>query len=184
MDHALALWGGFTLFIVAMLALDIGLFHRKPRVTGMSEALAWTGVWVALALAFNAGIWYWSGSRTAMEFFTGYLVEKSLSIDNVFVFLLIFNYFETPAAYHHKVLFWGILGAIVTRTIFIVGGLALLAMFHWTMYVFGLFLLGTGISMIVRKKDGYAPDRNPVTRLARRWLPLTDKYENDRFFVR
>jgi tellurite resistance protein TerC len=184
MEHTLLLWGGFTMFIVAMLALDIGLFHRKPHVIGMREALSWTAVWIALALAFNVGVWFWFGSRTALEFFTGYLVEKALSIDNVFVFILIFSYFETPAAYHHKVLFWGIVGAVVARTIFIVGGLALLATFHWTMYAFGAFLLGTGISMMVRKREGYTPDRNPVIRLARRLLRITEHYENGRFLVR
>ena len=183
MDNTALLWGGFTLFIVAMLALDVGLFHRKPHVIGMREALAWTAAWIALALAFNVGVWYWLGSRTALEFLTGYLVEKALSIDNVFVFILIFSYFETPAAYHHKVLFWGIVGAIVARTIFIVGGLTLLATFHWMMYVFGAFLFGTGLSMMVRKREGYTPDRNPVIRLARRWLRITDRYENGRFLV-
>jgi tellurite resistance protein TerC len=183
-DQTVLLWGGFTLFIVVMLALDIGLFHRKPHVIGMREALAWTAAWIAFALAFNAGVWFWFGSRTALEFFTGYLVEKALSIDNVFVFILIFSYFETPAAYHHKVLFWGIVGAIVARTIFILGGLALLATFHWTMYVFGAFLLATGISMMMRKREGYSPDRNPAIRLARRWLRITDHYENGRFLVR
>jgi tellurite resistance protein TerC len=184
MDNTVFLWAGFTLFIVAMLALDIGLFHRKPHVIGMREALAWTAAWIMLALVFNVGVWYWLGSSTALEFFTGYLVEKALSIDNVFVFILIFSYFETPTAYHHKVLFWGIVGAIVARTIFIVGGLALLAMFHWMMYVFGAFLLGTGISMMVRQREGYSPDRNPVIRLARQWLRVTDRYENGRFLVR
>src|SRR5215510_4409503 len=141
MDQTVILWGGFVLFIVAMLALDIGLFHRKPHVVGMREALSWTAVWIALALVFNAGVWYWFGANVALEFFTGYLVEKALSIDNVFVFILLFNYFDTPAAYHHKVLFWGILGAIVARTIFIVG------------------------------------------RLARRWLRVSDRYDNGHFVV-
>ena len=184
MDYGVLLWGGFTLFIMAMLVLDIGLFHRTPHVIGMREALSWTAIWIALALTFNVGVWLWFGSGTAMEFLTGYLVEKALSIDNVFVFILIFSYFETPPAYHHKVLFWGIVGAIVARTVFIVGGLALLAAFHWTMYVFGVFLLGTGIAMMARKRDAYSPDRNPVIRLARRWLPITDRYENGRFLLR
>src|SRR5215813_5508168 len=164
MDQTLLLWGGFIAFILAMLALDVGLFHRTPHVVGMREALSWTAVWIALAMAFNAGVWYWLGANSALEFFTGYLVEKALSIDNVFVFILLFSYFETPAAYHHKVLFWGIVGAIVARTIFIVGGLALLASFHWTMYVFGAFLVGTGVSMMFKNED-YAPGRNPVVRL-------------------
>jgi tellurite resistance protein TerC len=166
MDQTLLLWGGFVAFVVAMLALDIGVFHRRPHVVGMREALTWTGVWIVLALLFNACVWYWFGTNAALEFFTGYLVEKSLSIDNVFVFVLLFSYFDTPAAYHHKVLFLGILGAIVARTIFIVGGLALLASFHWTIYVFGAFLVATGISMVWKKQD-YTPDRNPIIRLAR-----------------
>ena len=176
-------WIGFTLFIVAMLALDSGVFHRKAHVVRMREALTWTAIWISLALAFNAAVWYWMGPRPALEFLTGYLVEKALSIDNVFVFVLIFGYFETPAAYHHKVLFWGIVGAIVARTIFIVGGLALLALFHWTMYVFGAFLVATGISMMVRKRGEYNPEGNPAIRLARRWLPVADRYADDRFFV-
>jgi tellurite resistance protein TerC len=183
MDQTLLPWAVFAVFIAAMLALDIGVFHRKAHVVSMREALTWTAVWIALALLFNAGVWYWLGSRAAVEFLTSYLVEKALSIDNVFVFILIFGYFETPAAYHHKVLFWGILGAIAARTIFIVGGLALLATFHWTMYVFGAFLVGTGISMMARSRESYGPDRNPVIRLARRWLPLTERYENGRFVV-
>src|SRR5262245_8144807 len=151
-DQSLLLWGGFTLFIVVMLALDMGLFHRKAHVIGMREAITWTAVWVTLALIFNIGVWYWFGSRTALEFFTGYLVEKALSIDNVFVFILIFSYFETPAAYHHKVLFWGIVGAIVARTIFIIGGLALLAAFTWTIYVLGCFLIVKGLCMMVNER--------------------------------
>ena len=184
MDQSLLLWSGFAAFIVAMLALDIGVFHRKAHVVGMREALSWTAAWIGLALAFNAGVWYWLGSGAALEFLASYLVEKSLSIDNVFVFILIFSYFETPPAYHHKVLFWGILGAIVARTIFIVGGLALLAMFHWTMYVFGAFLLVTGISMMRRKREAGGPDGSLVIRLARRWLRVTEQYDHDRFFLK
>lgn len=182
MDQTALLWGGFVVFIVAMLALDIAVFHRRPHVVGMREALTWTGIWIALALLFNAGVWFWFGPNAALEFFTGYLVEKSLSIDNVFVFVLLFGYFDTPAAYHHKVLFLGILGAIVARTVFIVGGLTLLASFHWTIYVFGAFLVATGVSMVWKKQD-YAPDRNPVIRLARRWLPVSDRYENGHLLV-
>jgi tellurite resistance protein TerC len=184
MDHTVLIWSGFTLFIVAMLALDAGVFHRKAHVVGMREAVTWTAVWIGLALAFNVGVWYFRGPDTALEFLTGYLVEKALSIDNVFVFVLIFSYFETPPAYQHKVLFWGIVGAILARTVFILGGLALLALFHWTMYVFGAFLLATGISMMVKKRDGYQPDRNPVLNIARRWLHITDRYEEGQFAVK
>jgi tellurite resistance protein TerC len=179
----LLLWGGFTIFIVAVLALDSGLFHRTPHVVGMREALGWTAGWITLALLFNAAIWHWMGPGPALEFFTGYLVEKTLSIDNVFVFVLIFSYFETPPAYHHKVLFWGIAGAIVARSIFIVGGLALLGLFHWTIYLFGGFLIVTGVAMMSRKRRAYDPERNPVVRVARRWLPVSDQYVDGRFFV-
>ena len=184
MEQQYLLWGGFLLFVVAMLALDLGVFHRKAHVIHMREALAWTAVWITLALVFNAGIAYFWGAQAGVEFFTGYLVEKSLSMDNVFVFLLIFNYFKTPPTYQHKVLFWGIIGAILARSVFIVAGLALLETFHWTMYVFGSFLLATGIWMVIKKGEQYDPERNPVIRLFRRYVPITERYEGDRFFVR
>jgi tellurite resistance protein TerC len=184
MEQQYLLWGGFLLFVVSMLALDLGVFHRKAHVIHMREALAWTAVWITLALVFNAGIAYFWGAQAGLEFLTGYLVEKSLSMDNVFVFLLIFNYFKTPPTYQHKVLFWGIIGAILARSVFIVAGLALLESFHWTMYVFGSFLLGTGIWMVIKKGEEYSPERNPVLRLFRRYARITDRYEGDRFFVR
>ena len=146
MDTHILLWGGFLLFVAAMLALDLGVFHRKAHVVHMREAVAWTAAWITLALLFNAGIAYFWGRQAGVEFLTGYLVEKSLSMDNVFVYLLIFNYFNTPPAYQHKVLFWGIIGAIVFRSIFIVAGLAVLETFHWSLYGFGIFLLGTLIA--------------------------------------
>jgi tellurite resistance protein TerC len=167
-----------------MLALDLGVFHRRPHVVRMREALAWTGVWITLALVFNAGIaWFW-GAEAGLEFLTGYLVEKSLSMDNVFVFLLIFGYFNTPPAYQHKVLFWGIIGAIVFRSIFIVAGLAVLEAFHWSMYAFGAFLLATGCWMMRKKDERYEPQRNPLIRLFQRYAPLTGAYHGDRFFAR
>lgn len=184
MEQPYLLWGGFLLFVVAMLALDLGVFHRKAHVIHMREALAWTAAWITLALIFNAGIAYFWGAQAATEFLTGYLVEKSLSMDNVFVFLLIFNYFKTPPTYQHKVLFWGIIGAILARSMFIVAGLALLETFHWTIYVFGSFLLGTGVWMILRKGDQYDPEQNPVIRLLRRCMPITSRYEGDSFFVK
>jgi tellurite resistance protein TerC len=184
MEQQLLLWGGFLLFVAAMLALDLGVFHRKAHVIHMREALGWTAVWISLALVFNAGVAYFWGAQAGLEFLTGYLVEKSLSMDNVFVFLLIFNYFKTPATYQHKVLFWGIIGAILARSVFIVAGLALLETFHWTMYVFGSFLLGTGVWMVIKKGGQYDPERNPVIRLFRRYAPITERYEEDRFFVR
>jgi tellurite resistance protein TerC len=184
MEQQLLVWGGFLLFVVAMLAVDLGLFHRKAHVIHMREALTWTAIWISLALAFNAGIAYFWGTQAGVEFLTGYLVEKSLSMDNVFVFLLIFNYFKTPPTLQYKVLFWGIIGAILARSVFIVAGLALLETFHWTMYVFGAFLLGTGLWMVIKKGEQYDPERNPVIRLFRRWIPITESYEDDRFFVR
>jgi tellurite resistance protein TerC len=187
MDHWDAwLWLGFILFIVLMLALDLGWFQRRPHVISMREALAWFAVWIGLALLFNVGVvvLHERGVDAGLEFFTGFLVEKSLSIDNVFVFILIFNYFHVPPAYQHKVLFWGIVGAIVLRVVFIVGGLALMERFHWTIYLFGTFLLATGMMMMLRKESVYDPEKNWVIRTFRRFFPVTDRYENDRFFTR
>jgi tellurite resistance protein TerC len=186
MNETIALWGGFTLFILVMLALDLGVFQRRPHVVTMREAMAWFGVWVGLALIFNAGICLFHERRVeaGLEFFTGFLVEKSLSIDNVFVFILIFNYFQVPPTYQHKVLFWGIVGAIVMRVGFIVGGLALMERFHWTTYVFGGFLLTTGVVMMLRKEKQYDPDKNWVLRGFKRWFPVTDRYDGNRFLTR
>ncbi len=180
------LWGGFSLFIVAMLALDLGIMHRRPHVIGMKEALTWFAVWTGLALLFNIGIvlFYERGSEAGLEFLTGYLVEKSLSIDNVFVFILVFSYFHVPPAYQHKVLFWGIIGAIVMRVIFIVGGLALMERFHWTIYVFGTFLVVTGIAMMRRREEAYDAEKNWLIRHFRRVVPVTTSFQGDRFFVR
>jgi tellurite resistance protein TerC len=186
MNQQLALWGGFTLFVLAMLALDLGLFQRKPHVIGMKEAMAWFGVWTGLALLFNIGVilFHARGGEAGLEFFTGFLVEKSLSIDNIFVFILIFNYFHVPPAYQHKVLFWGIIGAIVLRMIFIVGGLALMERFHWTIYVFGAFLLFTGLAMMRKKEEKYDPEKNWAIRSFRRFFPVIERYEGNQFFVR
>ena len=166
------LWIGFTLFILLMLSLDLGLIQRRPHVISMKEALAWFAVWTGLALLFNIGIilFHERGAVAGLEFFTGFLVEKSLSIDNVFVFLLIFSYFQVPPAYQHKVLFWGIIGAIVLRVTFIVVGLALMERFHWAIYVFGAFLLATGIHMFLKKDSVNDPEKNWVIRSFRRHL--------------
>jgi tellurite resistance protein TerC len=180
------LWGWvlFNLFVLAMLALDLGVFHRKAHEVKMKEALTWSAVWIVLALAFNAWVYHSRGPQAGLEFFTGYLIEKALSVDNVFVFLLIFTYFRVPAEYQHKVLFWGILGALVMRIIFIAAGVALIQKFHWIIYVFGAFLVLTGIKMALAKDKEIHPERNPVLRLFRRWMPVTEQYEGDRFFVR
>jgi len=177
------LWIGFTLFILAMLALDLGL-HRQAHVIAMREALGWSVFWILLALVFNAGVWVWFGPERGLEFLTGYLIEKSLSVDNLFVFLVLFRYFAVPAAYQHRVLFWGILGAIISRGVFIVLGAALLSAFHWVIYPFGAILIISGVRMLRSEEQEIHPEANPAVRLARRVLPLTSRYAGARFLVR
>ena len=143
------LWIGFNVFILAMLAIDLGVFHRKSHTVGFTEAITWSAVWVTLALLFNAGVWHYAGKEKGLEFFTGYLIEKSLSVDNVFVFALLFSYFSVPSKYQHKVLFWGILGALIMRAIMIGVGAVLITRFTWIIYVFGAFLILTGIKIVV-----------------------------------
>jgi TerC family integral membrane protein len=181
---SIELWIGFNVFVLAMLALDLGVFHRQAHVVSPREAAVWSAVWVTLALAFGLGVWHWFGPEKGLEFLTGYLIEKSLSVDNIFVFVLIFGYFSVPEQYQHRVLFWGILGALVMRAGFIAAGAALLASFHWILYVFGAFLVLTGIKMALVPDRGLEPDRNPVVRLVRRLVPVSDRYHGQRFFVR
>jgi len=183
MSSQLALWIAFAAVVPAMLALDLGIFHRKAHTIEVREALLWSAVWIALAFLFNLAIYLLLGSDKALKFFTGYLVEKSLSVDNLFVFLLIFSYFGVPSTYQHKVLFWGILGALVTRGIFIASGLAILQRLHWVIYVFGAFLIYTGIRMSLRKDRRLRLEDNPVLRLLRRLVPITDSYQDDKFLV-
>lgn len=183
MSEGLWAWVLFNLFVLAMLALDLGVFHRTVHEVKVKEALAWSAVWIVLALLFNAWVYSARGPQAGLEFFTGYLIEKALSVDNVFVFLLIFTYFRVPAAYQHKVLFWGILGALAMRAIFIAAGVALIHRFHWIIYLFGAFLVITGIKMALAKDKEIHPERNPVLRLFRRWVPVTEQYEGERFFV-
>ena len=178
------LWGGFHLLIFAMLALDLGVFHRKAHAVSIREAFIWSLVWIVLALMFNAGIYLWRGSETALEFLTGYLIEKSLSVDNIFVFVLIFTSLSVPATSQHRVLFWGILGALFMRGTLILVGTALLKEFHWIIYLFGAFLVFTGIKMAVHREVEVHPENNPLIKLARRYLPMTGQYEGDRFFTR
>ena len=184
MTESLWLWVGFNVFVLAMLALDLGVFHRKCHAVTLKESLAWTAVWIALALVFNAGVWHFYGSGKALEFFTGYLIEKSLSVDNVFVFALLFSYFAVPPLYQHKVLFWGILGALVMRAVMIALGAALIAKFAWIIYVFGAFLILTGIKMIVKREEEIHPENNPVVKWFKRLMPVTPDYRGDKFFVR
>jgi tellurite resistance protein TerC len=183
-DNNLWLWIGFNVFVLAMLALDLGVFHRKAHAVSLKESLAWTALWVALALVFNAGVWHYAGSQKALEFFTGYLIEKSLSVDNIFVFALLFSYFAVPLKYQHKVLFWGILGALMMRAVMIGAGVALITRFSWIIYIFGAFLILTGIKMIVKREEEIHPERNPVVRWFKRLMPVTSDYREDRFFVR
>src|SRR3970282_2152474 len=156
------LWGAFTLFVLCLLALDLGVFHRKAHAVGPREALGWSLFWIALAVPFNAGVVWWFGAQRGLEFLTGYLIEKALSVDNIFVFLVIFSYFSVPAAYQHRVLFFGILGALLMRGVFILVGAALLAAFHWMIYVFGALLVLLGLKMLVQQGDEVHPERNPV----------------------
>lgn len=178
------LWVGFSLFILAMLALDLGVFHRKAQPVSSKEALRWIAIWVTLALLFGAGVWHFAGQEKALEFYTGWLIEYSLSVDNVFVFALIFSYFAVPSAWQHKVLFWGILGALVMRLAMIGAGVTLMARFSWVLYLFGAFLVFTGIRMAFRRTEQIQPERNPVVRWFRKCVPVTRDYHGDSFVVR
>lgn len=184
MPDQILLWIGFNLFVLLMLALDLGVFHRKAHVVKTKEALLWSAVWIAMALLFNLGVYFWQGQKVALEFLTGYLIEKSLSVDNIFVFIMIFAYFGVPALYQHKVLFWGILGALVMRAVFIASGVALIERFHWIIYVFGAFLILTGVKMAWQKDKEIHPEKNPLLRLFRRLMPVTDRYHGGAFFVK
>ena len=174
----------FNIFIVVMLALDLGVFQRRAHFPSMKEALGWTAVWVSLALLFNVYIYFELGSQKALEFFTGYLVEEALSVDNVFVFIIILTYFAVPADFHHRVLFWGVLGAIIMRSIFIIAGTALVEQFHWIIYLLGAFLIFTAIKLATQKEMEIHPDRNPVVRLCRKIFPLVDHFEGPKFLLR
>jgi tellurite resistance protein TerC len=179
-----ALWFGFTAVVIALLALDLGVFHRNAHEVKVREALMWTGFWVALAMVFNVGVYYWFGSERALEFLTGYVIEKALSVDNLFVFLVVFSYFSVPPALQHRVLFWGIFGALLMRALFIFLGAALLQSFHWIIYLFGAFLLFTGIKLLVQREAEVHPERNPVLRLFKRLVPAVSEYRGSHFLVR
>jgi tellurite resistance protein TerC len=177
------MWTGFLAFVLAMLALDLGVFHRQAHKISVKEAAIWSVVWVTCALAFNALLWKSFGPQTGLEFLTGYLIEKALSVDNIFVFMLIFSAFAVPDAYQHRVLFWGILGALIMRAIFVGLGAALLAKFHWVLYVFGAFLLITGVKMLLFRDSEFDPRSNPVFRLFKRLIPAVDTYHGPAFTV-
>lgn len=176
-------WIGFHVFVFFMLALDLGVFHKKDHVVGVKESLIWTMVWVILAFVFAGGIYQFIGHQPAMEFVTGYVLEKTLSVDNIFVMTVIFSYFKVEPKYQHRVLFWGILGALVMRILFILGGVALLSKFHFLMYIFGAFLIYTGIKMMVSDDDEVDPEKDPVYRFCKKYLKMTDHYEGEKFFV-
>lgn len=178
------LWIGFNAFVLLMLALDLGVFHRKAHVVSFREAIGWTVAWVTLALLFNIGVAHYAGPEKAVEFLTGYVIEYSLSVDNIFVFALLFSYFSVPPMYQHRVLFWGILGALVMRAIMIGAGVVLIAKFAWIIYVFGGFLILTGIKMIVKREEQIHPEQNRVVKLFKRFMPVTRDFRGNHFFVR
>ncbi len=182
--NELLFWIAFNAFVVLMLVLDLAVFHRKPHAIKFGEALVSSVMWIALAAAFAVFVYYWRGRATSLEFVTGYLVEESLSVDNLFVFLLIFRYFRVPSSYQHKVLFWGILGALIMRGIFILAGVSLIRRFHWIIYVFGAFLIYTGIQLFRQKEQEIHPEQNPALKMVRRWMPVTPDYVGGRFTVR
>jgi tellurite resistance protein TerC len=181
---SLLFWILFNLFVLLMLALDLGVFHRRAHAVKFREALAWSVMWIALASVFAVLVFFWRGHTPALEFVTGYVIELSLSVDNLFVFLLIFRYFHVPSVHQHKVLFWGILGALIMRGVFIVAGVGLIQRFHWIVYAFGALLVYSGIKLFRQKEAEIHPEKNPVLRLFRRWMPVTHDYEGGKFFVR
>ncbi|WP_171589739.1 TerC family protein [Hymenobacter taeanensis] len=185
MDNSPLFWLAFNAFVLALLLLDLLVFNRKAHVVRMREALGWSAFWIALSLSFNYLIYRWLGKQAAMEFLTGYLIEKSLSVDNLFVFLLIFTYFKVPQQYQHKILFWGIIGALILRAAFILIGAALLAKFQFLLYVLGAFLVYTGVKMATSAGEPEIdPDNNPVVKFLSRHLPITSRLHEGRFFVR
>jgi tellurite resistance protein TerC len=178
------LWVGFNVFVLLMLAVDLGIFHREAHEISVKEAAGWSVVWVTLALLFNYGVYRFMGRQAGMEFLTGYLIEKALSVDNIFVFVLIFAFFNVPPRYQHRVLFWGIIGALLMRGAMIGAGAYLIKQFHWIIYIFGGFLVVTGIRMATQDEHAIEPESNPVIRLVRRLIPVTNRYHGQSFFVR
>lgn len=184
MEISVYVWAGFIAFVLAMLALDLGVFNRKAHAITMKEAGIWTAFWIGLALVFNVVINFWLGRTAALEFLAGYLIEKALSVDNLFVFALIFTMFAVPGKFQHRVLFWGVLGALLMRGLFIGAGAALLDRFHWLIYAMGAFLIFTGIKLAVQKETAIHPGRNPLVRFFSKIFPVTKDYHGEAFFVR
>ncbi|HVF28144.1 MAG TPA: TerC family protein [Pyrinomonadaceae bacterium] len=183
MEYSIWAWVGFAIFILFMLSLDLGLLNRKAHTITYREAATWSAVWVSLALIFGAGVFWQLGTQTGLEFLTGYVIELSLSVDNLFVFILIFSYFKVPAKYQHRVLFWGVLGALVMRIVMIGVGAALIERFHWIIYVFGAFLVFTGLRMLRQDETEIQPEQNPLVRFVTRFIPITRHYEGEKFFT-
>jgi tellurite resistance protein TerC len=183
-QNKIFIWVGFNILVLAMLAFDLGVFHKKNHKISVKEGLVWSLIWIVVALIFNVGIYFWKGGETGLQFFTGYLIERSLSIDNIFVFLLIFNFFKVPDKYQYKVLFWGIIGALVFRGLFIWLGVLLIAKFHWVLYIFGAFLVYTGIKMGIAKDKDIEPEKNPILKFVRRFVPISKNYVRGKFFTK
>jgi tellurite resistance protein TerC len=184
MDSSTGLWLGFSLFILLMLSLDLGLFNRQAHRITYREASIWSAIWIGLAAAFAGIVFWYQGSERGLEFVTGYLIELSLSVDNLFVFLLIFSYFKVPARVQHRVLFWGVMGALIMRLTMIFIGAALINRFHWIIYIFGAFLVYTGIRMFTQKETELEPEENPIVRLVTRVIPVVRRYDEEKFFTR
>jgi tellurite resistance protein TerC len=182
--EALWPWLVFNLFILLMLALDLGVLRRNSHEVTLKEAAVWSVAWVAMSLIFNAGVYYFMGQDAGLAFLTGYLIEKALSIDNIFVFVLLFSYFQVPPQYQHRILFWGVLGALVMRGVMIAAGAVLIAQYHSVMYVFGAFLVITGIRMATQREHSIKQEANPVIRLLQRFMPFTDEYHGQKFFIK
>ena len=181
MTHSLSWWVGFNILILVLIAIDLGLLHKKSHVISIKEALIWSAGWIFISLTFNVGIYFWFGYDSALQFLTGYLIEKSLSVDNIFVFAILFSYFKVPPEHQHKVLMWGILGALVMRGALIAIGTALITNFHWIIFVLGAFLVYTGIKMALQKEISVNPEKNPVVNLAKKFIPISDDYDGDKF---
>jgi len=184
LGNSAALWIGFSLFILFMLSLDLGLFNRKAHTIRYREAAIWSGIWIMLALIFAGIVFWYQGTDLGLKFLTGYVIELSLSVDNLFVFLLIFSFFKVPAKVQHRVLFWGVLGALVMRLTMIFVGAALINRFHWIIYIFGAFLVYTGVKMFMQEDTDIQPEDNPVVRMVTRYIPITRHYEDHKFFTR
>lgn len=184
MSHQLMLWGGFHVLVIALLAFDLGVLHRKSHEIGFREALVMSGVWIGIALLFNAGVYYFRGHQAGIEFLTAYLLEKSLSVDNIFVFLLIFKFFNVGGHLQHKILYWGILGALAMRLVLILAGVQLIHRFEWITVLLGVFLIWTGAKMAWDEGDKVDPGNNPALKLLRRCMPVTDDFVDEKFVVR